>query len=170
MALGRRGKEQQEELWIATQDLPETPRHVFYEALNRLLAEAEFDRCIEKQCQPCYAAVGRPSIPPGVFFRMLLIGYFEGLDSQRGIAWRCADSLSLKAFLGFGSTQATPEHSSLTKIRQRLSLEAHRDVFRFLLRMGEEQKWLSGKTAGVDSTTREANWALKSVARRESGD
>jgi len=167
MALGRRGKEQQEELWIATQDMPETPRHVFYEALNRLLAEAEFDRWIEKQCEPCYAAVGRPSIPPGVFFRMLLIGYFEGISSQRGIAWRCADSLSLKTFLGYRVNEPTPDHSSLTHIRQRLPQEVFDAVFTRVLKLVEEHGLLDGRTVGVDATTLEANAAMKSIVRKD---
>ena len=94
--------ERQEELWVPTAAVARGPGHSFYDKLNELLAEAGFDRWVEQRCQVFYAAQGRPGIPPGVYFRMLLIGYFEGLESQRGIAWRCADSNSLKSFLGFG--------------------------------------------------------------------
>ena len=141
MALGRRKSERQGELWIATQDVPRSAGHPFYQKLNRLLAEAEFDAHVESLCGPFYAAhLGRPGIPPGVYFRMLFVGYFEGIDSQRGIAWRCADSLSLKSFLGSTLAEATPEHSSLTVIRKRLPVEVHEQVFAFVLedRPGEE--------------------------------
>src|SRR5262249_24889921 len=124
MSMGRRQAEHQPDLWLPTAELPRSPGHVFYDKLNGLLAQAGFDRHVEALCQPHYAeALGRPSIPPGVYFCMLLVGYFEGLDSQRAIAWRCADSLSLRAFLGIPVTGATPDHSSLTKVRQRLPLE-----------------------------------------------
>src|SRR5262245_27712959 len=133
MALGRRGQEQQE-LWIATTDLPKSIGHVFYEKLNQLLAEADFDRWVEKLCQPYYhKKQGRPGIPPGTYCRMLLIGYFEGIASQLGIAWRCADSLSIRRFLGVPLNENTPDHSSLTRVRDRLPLEVHEGVFRFVL-------------------------------------
>src|SRR5687767_3052369 len=123
MALGRRTTERQQELWITTEDLPRTPRHVFYERLNRLLAEAGFDPWIEELCEPYYAKDGRPGIPPGVFFRMIFIGYFENVSSQRGIAWRCGDSRSLQHFLGYAPDEPTPDHSSLTNVRKRLPWE-----------------------------------------------
>ena len=125
MSMGRRKSERQAG-WIATTDLPAAPNNLFYRKLNRLLAEHEFDSFVEELCRPYYAEnKGRDSIPPGVYFRMLMIGYFEGLDSQRGIAWRCADSLSLKAFLGYSLEEATPDHSSLTRVGQRLPIEVH---------------------------------------------
>ena len=120
MALGKRHAEEQV-AWIASCDLPRSPGHPFYDKLNRLLAEADFDRFVEDLCAPYYAEMmGAPSIPPGVYFRMLLIGCFEGIDSQRGIAWRVSDSLSLRTFLGLATTKASPDHSSLTRIRERL--------------------------------------------------
>jgi transposase len=125
--------ENQQELWVATQDIPKSPGHPFYQKLNRVLSEAGFDRKVQEWCEPYYAKAGRPSIPPGVYFRMLMIGYFEGIDSQRGIAWRCRDSLSLKEFLGFAVTESTPDHSSLTYIRKRLPLEVHHRVFGAIL-------------------------------------
>src|SRR3984957_6886466 len=113
MSMGRRPAVRQQDLWVPVTDLPRSAGHVFYEKLNQLLAEADFDRYVESLCQPHYAAgVGRSSIPPGVYFRMLFVGYFEALDSQRAIAWRCHDSLSLRAFLGTPLQDATPDHSS----------------------------------------------------------
>lgn len=170
MGMGRRRRESQGELWIATSDAPQIPRHVFYQKLNRLLAEAEFDDVVEDLCEPFYVDGGRPSIPPGVYFRMLLVGYFEGIDSQRGIAWRCADSLSLKEFLGYGPYEKTPDHSSLTYIRRRLSLEVHERVFELVLQMAAERKLLSGRVVATDSTMLEADAAMKSIVRRESGE
>ena len=170
MALGKRREEQQVFL-VATNELPRSPGHPFYAKLNELLAEAGFDAWVEKRCRDLYSeSTGRPSIPPGVYFRMLLVGYFEGLDSQRGIAWRCRDSRSLCSFLGLGPTEASPEHSSLTRIRKRLPLEVHQEVFALVLKLAEEKNLLKGKTIGVDSTTLEANAAMKSIVRKESGD
>jgi transposase len=170
MALGRRDNEPQQGLWVPTVDLPRTPGHPFYERLNALLAEAGFDRWVEQRCRAYYAECGRPGVAPGVYFRMLLIGYFEGLDSQRGIAWRCADSNSLKTFLGYQLTDTTPDHSSLTKIRRRLPLEVHEEVFAFVLGIAQRKKLLKGQVIGVDATLLEANAALKSIVRRDTGE
>ena len=169
MALGKR-KSIQSDVWIPAQDIPRSPGHPFYKALNRLLAEAKFDAFVEKLCQPYYAEHGRPGIPPGVYFRMLLVGYFEGINSQRGIAWRCSDSLSLREFLGFGPTGDTPDHSSLTVIRQRLPLTVHNEVFVFCLKLARERGLLQGKTIAVDSTNLAANAAMKSIVRKGSGE
>jgi transposase len=158
-------------MWVATHELPRSPGHVFYEKLNRLLAEADFDRQCEDLCAPYYAdAVGRPSIPPGVYCRMLFVGYFEGLDSQRAIAWKCADSLSVRTFLGLETTAAAPDHSSLTRIRQRLPWEVHLRVFTLLLEMAHTKGLLRGKTLAIDATTLEANAAMKTMVRRVSGE
>jgi transposase len=167
MGLGRRKIEHQTEMWVAIPQLPVSPGHVFYEKLNQLLAEAGFDTWIESLCQPYYAQTGRPGIAPGVYFRMLLVGYFEGIGSQRGIAWRCSDSLSLRKFLGLALTEDSPDHSSLTVIRNRLPLEVHTAVFAWVLSVAHEKKLLNGKTVGVDSTTLEANAAMKSIVRRD---
>lgn len=170
MALGRRKREQQE-LWVATTDLPTSPGHPFYRKLNELLDEFGFDTFVEERCRPYYAdVIGRPSIPPGVYFRMLFIGYFEGLDSQRGIAWRCADSRSLSVFLGYGPTDLTPEHSSLTKVRNRLPLAVHEEVFAFMLKLAQDKNLLKGKTVAMDATLIEANAAMKSIVRRDTGE
>jgi transposase len=170
MALGKR-KDEQQEMWVATTSLPKSPGHVFYRNLNQLLVEAGFDRAVETICQPYYHShIGRPGIPPGVYFRMLLIGYFEGIGSQRGIAWRSSDSLSLRDFLGIPSTEETPDHSSLTRVRDRLPLEVHAAVFQLVLQLVAEKGLLKGKTVAVDSTTLEANAAMKSIVRRDTGE
>jgi transposase len=170
MALGKRKSEQQE-LWVATTDLPRSLGHPFFKKLNQLLAEDGFDEWLEELCKPYYhASQGRPSIPPGVYFRMVLVGFFEGIPSQRGIAWRCADSRSLAEFLGYGPTQETPDHSSLTRVHQRLPREIHEAVFQRVLAIAAAKKLLAGKTVGVDSTTLEANAALKSLVRRDTGE
>lgn len=170
MALGKR-KQEQQALWVATTELPASPGHPFYRKLNELLRQAEFDRFVEGLCAAYYAdGVGRPGIPPGVYFRMLFIGYFEGLDSQRAIAWRCSDSRSLQEFLGIPVTEKTPDHSSLTVIRQRLPLHIHEQVFAHILHLAQTRKLLSGKTLAVDSTMIEANAAMKTIVRRDNGD
>ena len=169
MALGRRKKGHQE-LWVATTSLAQSPGHPFYEALNRLLAEAGFDEQVERWCEPHYAGTGRPGLAPGVYFRMLLVGYFEGLDSQRGIAWRCADSLSLQEFLGVGPGGKVPDHSTLTLTRQRLPLDVFERVFALVLKVAKEKDLLSGRLLGVDSTMVEANAAMRTIVRRESGE
>jgi transposase len=156
---------------IATNRLARSPGHPFYERLNRVLDEAGFDRFVEERCKPFYAAgYGRPSIPPGVYFRMLMVGYFEGIDSQRGIAWRCTDSLALREFLGVGLGDRVPDHSSLSVIRQRLPLDLHEEVFVFVLKVLAQKGVLRGKTIGVDATTLEANAAMKSIVRRDTGE
>jgi transposase len=170
MALGKRKREQQG-LWIATTDLPQSPGHPFFQKLNHVLAEAHFDSWIEKRCEPYYAAkLGRPSIPPGVYFRMILVGYFEGIASQRGIAWRCSDSRSLADFLGVPANENTPDHSSLSRVHDRLPLEVHEEMFVFVLKIAADKKLLKGKTVAVDSTTLEANAAMKSIERKDSGE
>jgi transposase len=171
MALGRRKGENQEELFVMHSRLPKSPGHVFYRKLNQLLAEAGFDRWVETLCEPFYAnGKGRPSLPPGVYFRMLLVGYFEGINSQRGIAWRCSDSLSLREFLGVPLGEDSPDHSSLSYIRERLPIEVHEQVFVWILSLAREKKLLKGQTVAVDSTTLEANAAMKSIVRRETGE
>jgi transposase len=172
MAMGKR-KRRQESLFIMADHLPRSEGHPFYQQLNALLAEAGFDRWIEERCRQFYEqdeTRGKPSIPPGVYFRMLLVGYFEDISSQRGIAWRCADSLSLRAFLGVPLDQPTPDHSTMSVTRKRLSPEVFDEVFRFVLAIAEQKRLLAGKTVGVDSTTLEANAAMKSIVRRETGE
>jgi transposase len=172
MAMGKR-KPRQESLFIATDQLAHSPGHPFYQRLNALLTEAGFDHWVEGRCREYYERDeprGRKSIPPGVYFRMLLVGYFENLDSQRGIAWRCADSLALRQFLGVPLDEGTPDHSTLTNTRKRLPEDVFAEVFQFVLKIADEKKLLSGKTVGVDSTTLEANAAMKSIVRKETGE
>ena len=170
MAMSKRGAEQCG-MWVATQDLPPSPGHLFYDKLTEVLQKSGFDPFGEDLCAPyCAEGQGRPSIAPGMYFRMLFIGYFEGIDSQRGIAWRCADSLSLRTFLRLGVTASTPEHSSMTRTRKRLPEEVFWQVFAFVLQAAAQLGILKGKTIAVDSTTLEANAAMKSLVRRGTGE
>ena len=170
MALGRK-KQRQDSLWIGTQELPRTGGHVFYERVNRILEENGFDRFVEDACEKFYAPVmGRPGLAPGVYFRMQLVGYFEGLDSERGIAWRCADSLSLREFLGAGLTGAVPDYSTVSRTRRLIDLETHEAVFAWMLGVLAGAGLVDGKTIGVDASTLEANAAMRSIVRRDSGE
>ena len=170
MAMGRRKPEMQGQMFIAVSDLPAAAGHPFYEKLNQALRAMDFDRRVEEACRKFYKEeVGRPSIPPGVYFRLLLIGYFEGIDSERGIAWRVADSLSLRSFLGYTLQSHTPDHSSLSRIRWRLDPDTHDQVFRMVLLALREAGLIKGQTIGVDATTLEANAALRSIVRRDTG-
>lgn len=169
MAIGRRTPKQ-DEMFIPTAQVATGPGHPFYTKLNAVLAEAAFDEFVEKLCAPHYKKGGRPSIPPGVYFRMLFIGYFEGLDSQRGIAWRCADSLGLRSFLGIRLTEDTPVHASMTIIRQRLPEAVFDQVFVLVLSLLEKKGLLRGKAVAIDATTLEANAAMKSIVRKDTGE
>ncbi len=171
MAMGRKNQAgQQEPLWIACTELPRTVAHPFYEQVNRLLEKHDFDRFAEGACAQFYAStMGRPSLAPGVYFRLLLIGYFEGIDSERGIAWRAADSLALRHFLGLGWEQMAADHSTLSRTRRLIALETHQEVFGWVLARLAESGLLKGKTLGVDATTLEANAALRSIVRRDNG-
>jgi len=169
MAIGKR-KSKQDELFLPAAKIVSGPGHPFYTKLNQVLAEAGFDDFLEKLCTPYYKEGGRPGILPGVYFRMVLIGYFEGLDSQRGIAWRCADSLGLRAFLGVGLTEETPVHASMTIIRQRLPESVYDEVFVFVLRLLKDKGLLRGKSVAIDATTLEANAAMKSIVRKDTGE
>jgi transposase len=170
MSMKKRSRRRQETLWIPHDSVAESPGHPFYEKLEAVLREEGFDAFVEAECAPHYAKKqGRPSIPPGVYFRMLLIGYFERIDSERGICWRCADSLSLRGFLDVGLGESTPHHTSLSRIRSRLPLEVHRSVFAWVLRVLAANDLIDGKTLGVDATTLEANAALRSIVRRDTG-
>ena len=169
--MGKRSKrERQEELWIAKRDIVETPGHVFYDRLNELLGRHRFDERVEHLCRRFYQGpYGRPSIAPGVYFRMMLVGYFEGLDSERGIAWRVADSLSLRNFLGYGLDEKTPDHSTISRTRRLYWLSTHQAVFRWALGVLAAEGLVRGETVSIDATTLEANAALRSIVRRENG-
>ena len=171
MSLGRRKRSVQCELWISSSDLDRGPGHPFYSKLNEVLDAHGFDEYVEQRCAKFYSEDrGRPSIPPGVYFRMILVGYFEGIDSERGIAWRCADSLGLREFLGYGPTERPPNHSSLSVIRRRIDLETHREVFTWVLKVLKEHGLLKGKTVGIDATTLEANAAMRAIVRRDTSE
>ena len=172
MSMGRR-EDRQSPMWIAGADLARSPGHRFYEKLNELLAEAKFDGRAEKICASYFEAddkPGRPSIPPGMYFRMLFVGYFEGIESERGLEWRCSDSLSLRTFLGVQVTERVPDHSSLSRMRTRLDGAVYDEVFRLVLGIVESKGLLRGKVAGVDSTYLRADASMKSIVRKETGD
>ena len=168
--MGKRTSEQAP-LWIPTTELPMSPGHPFYVRLNEILDAAGFDRFVEEQCRAFYAPVmGRPSLAPGRYFRLLLIGYFEGLDSERGIAWRAADSLAVRQFLGLGLDEAAPDHSTISRTRRLIDVEAHQAVFTWVQERLVEAHLLRGKTIAVDATTLEANAAMRSIVRRDTGE
>jgi len=166
--MGRREREQQKTMWMTTDSMAKGPGPPFYVELNRLLARSGFDTYAEDLCERFYVAGnGRPSVAPGVYFRMLLIGYFEGIGSERGIAWRSADSLGLREFLGYGPDRATPDHSTLSVIRNRLDEKTHQAIFDWVLKVLKEQGLVKGKTIGIDATTLEANAAMRSGGKAQ---
>lgn len=172
MAVGKKKKKpRQQELWVETTALPQVAGHPFFTKLNAFLEKHNFDAFVENLCAPFYAGnVGRPGLAPGVYFRMLLIGYFEGIASDRGIAWRVEDSLALRDFLGFALTDHTPDHSTLSGARRRIDLETHHEVFRFALSALAQEGLLRGEALGIDTTTLEANAAMRSIVRRDTGE
>jgi transposase len=170
MAMGKR-KSAQPAMWIPTTELPVSPGHPFYTRLNTILDDAGFDRFVEAQCEVFYAPVmGRPSLAPGRYFRLLLLGYFEGLDSERGIAWRAADSLAVRQFVGLGLDAAAPDHSTLSRTRRLIDVETHRAVFTWVQERLVAAGLLKGRTVAIDATTREANAAMRSIVRRDTGE
>ncbi len=172
MAMGRReGRQRQKQLWVAAAELPQTAAHPFYCHLKELLDEHGFDAFVEQRCEKFYAEkMGRPSLTPGIYFRSLLIGYFEGIDSERGIAWRIADSISLRRFLAVELDESTPDHSTISRTRRLIDVETHREVFTWVLQLVAKQGLLKAGTIAVDATTLEANAALRSIVRRDSGE
>ena len=170
--MGRKAQQgRQERFWVASTDLPRTVAHPFYEQLNRLLEEGGFDKFVEQQCARFYAErMGRPSLSPGRYFRLLLMGYFEGIDSERGMAWRAADSLGLRKFLSLSLEEMVPDHSTISRTRRLIDVETHQAVFRWVLRLLAEKGLLKGKTVGIDGTTLEANAAMRSIVRRDTGE
>jgi transposase len=171
MSLGKRGPdEKQEPIWIEAARLATPAGHPFYERLNRLLSKRGFDAFAETTCESFYAKMGRPGLAPGVYFRALLVGYFEGIDSERGIAWRASDSLSIRAFVRIALDESVPDHSTISRTRRLIDVETHQAVFQWVLAMLAEKKLLKGTTIGVDATTLEANAALRSIVRRDTGE
>ena len=170
MAMGTRTSEQAL-MWIPTTDLPVSPGHPFYARLNAILDAAGFDRFAEEQCRPFDAPVmGRPSLRPGRYFRLLLLGYVEGLDSERGIAWRAADSLAVRSFVGLGLDTAAPDHSTISRTRRLIAVETHRAVFTWVHEQWVAAGLLTGRTVAIDATTWEANAAMRSIVQRDTGE
>ncbi len=166
----REMRQRQEQLWYGG-DLPTAPGHPFYKRLNEVLDKAKFDRFCEKSCAGFYhRKLGRPSLPPGQYFRSMMIGFFEGLDSERGIAWRVADSFTLRQFLSIGLDEKTPDHVTISRTRRLIDAETHQRIFSFVLERLAQTGLIKGKTIGVDSTTLEANAAMKSIVRRDTGE
>jgi transposase len=172
MAMGRRKKRvRQEGLWTPTAALPVSASHPFYQRLNEILDEKKFDEYVETICADFYAGeVGRPGLAPGIYFRLLMVGYFEGIDSERGIAWRASDSLSIRSFVRIALDESVPDHSTISRTRRLMDVETHQAVFQWVLAVLAEKKLLKGSTIGVDATTLEANAALRSIVRRDSGE
>jgi transposase len=172
MAMGtRQQRQRQEELWVATATLACPASHPFYERLNRLLDECQFDEFVESLCKPFYAeTLGRHGLVPGIYFRLLMVGYFEGIDSERGIAWRAADSLGIRKFLRIALDESAPDHSTISRTRRLIDEETHRLVFVWLLEILAERGLLRGHTIGIDATTLEANAALRTIVRRDTGE
>src|ERR1700733_14719342 len=171
MAMGTRKKrERQESLWYGN-ELPTAPGHPFYSRLNGVLEKADFDCFCEKSCAGLYhAKLGRPSLAPGLYFRIMMVGFFEGIDSERGIAWRLADSLTLRQFLSIGLDEETPDHVTISRTRRLIGPETHQRIFTWVLERLAQGGLIKGKTIGVDSTTLEANAAMKSIVRRDTGE
>ena len=162
---------EQSSLWVATSDLPASPGHPFYARLNAVLEAHDFDRFVEDLCRRFYAPVmGRPSLTPGRYFRLLLVGYFEGIDAERGIAWRATDSLAIRTFLRLPLDEAPPDHSTISRTRRLIDLETHRAVFTWVQQRLVDAGLLKGKTVAIDATTLEANAAMRSIVRRDTGE
>jgi transposase len=171
MAMGtRRRRAKQTSTWVATEDLPRTAAHPFYTRLNHILEIHDFDEYVEGLCERFYAEDGRPGLPPGRYFRLLLIGYFEGLDAERAIASRASDSFALREFLGLVLPDAPPDHSTISRTRRLIDLETHQAVFTWMLQRLADASLVKGKTVGIDATTLEANAALRSIVRRDTGE
>ena len=170
MAMGQQ-KDRQGDLMVSWSEMPRSPGHVFYDRLQLVLIEGGFDGFAEAVCQPYYAArMGAPSVPPGRYFRMHLVGYFEGIDSERGLEWRCSDSLSLREFLLLEMRERVPDHSWLSRTRARLPHEVHTAVFDWVLALIAEAGLVKGERIGVDASTMEANAALRNIVRRDTGE
>jgi transposase len=168
MAMGKRKRHAQQALFVSALDLAQGASHPFYAKLNEVLVAWKFDPFVEGLCAKFYDdKMGRPGLEPGRYFRLLLLGYFEGIDSERGIAWRCADSLSVRAFVGYALDEAATDHSTISRTRRLIDLETHREVFQWVLKVLADYDLVSGKTAGIDATTLEANAAMRSIVRKD---
>jgi len=172
MAMGtRKGRERQEDLWVAYTEMASGPGHPFYLRLNEVLDGAGFDAFVEQLCARFYAdRIGRPGLTPGIYFRSLMISYFEGIEAERGIAWRMKDSLSLRRFVGIALDEDTPDHSTISRTRRLIDLETHQQVFSWVLGLLADRGLLDGKRIGIDATTLEASAAMRSIVRRDTGE
>ena len=170
MSLGRRYREKQQAMWVEAASLRISGGHPFYERLNKILDSGGFDGFAGTACESFYSKTGRPGLAPGIYFRLLLVGYFEGIDSERGIAWRVADSLALRRFLGYELHESTPDHTTISRTRRLIDLETHRTVFGWVLKLLAEQGLMKGNTISIDGTTLEANAALRSIVQRDTGE
>jgi transposase len=172
MGMGRKkDREKQQDLWVAASEIVTTPGHLFYERLNTVLNAEKFDQRVEAMCRKYYkSSSGRPSITPGTYFRMLLLGYFEGIDSERGIAWRAADSLSFRKFLGYELSEPTPDHSTVSRTRRLYSVQTHRAVMTWVLKILRKHGLADGQSVCIDATTLQANASMKSLVRRDTGE
>lgn len=171
MALGtRKQRERQESLWVAVEEIKGSAAHPFYARLTELLDQAKFDDFAEEACKGFYASkMGRPGLVPGIYFRCQMVGYFEGLGSERGIAWRAADSMSIRKFLSIGLDEAVPDHSTISRTRRLIDKETHMKVFGWAMEVIAKRGMVKANTVGVDATTLEANAAMKSIVRKDSG-
>src|SRR5271167_2806587 len=172
MAMGRRKKRaRQERLWMPTAALPVGASHPFYQRLNQILDEKKFDEYVETICEDFYAGeVGRPGLSPGIYFRLLMVGYFEGIDSERGIAWRASDSLSIRSFVRIALDEDVPDHSTISRTRRVIAVETHQAVFQWVLQVLAEKTLLNGTTIAVDAATLQANASLRSILRRDTAE
>src|SRR6266704_2391547 len=172
MSMGtRKHRQRQEQLWVTHSELATAPGHPFYKRLSQLLDSEKFDEFCERECAQFYAdSNGRPSLTPGTYFRLLLVGYFEGIDSERGIAWRVADSLALRSFVRLGIDEAAPDHSTISRTRRLIDVETHRAVFTWAQERLVTAGLLKGQTVAIDATTLEANAAMRSIVRRDTGE
>ena len=170
----RKDPEAQVSLWVPTQELPRTSATSFYQRLDRALAGSGFGDAVRELCAPYYemdrSRGGRPGIDPEVYFKMQMVGFFEGIPSERGIAARCADSLSIRQFLHYELYEATPDHSSLTVIRKRLGPEVYEKVFALVPKALRDHKLLRDRKLGVDASVMEANASLRSLKHGLTGE
>lgn len=153
---------------MATQQLPTSPKSTFYSKLDETLESFEFGAKVRAICVPAYkqTGTGRPGIDPVVYLKMIMVGFFEDLPSERAIAARCADSMSIRAFLHYELDEKTPDHSSFTIIRQRLGLDIYERIFTLTLQALREHGLLRGKNLGIDSSVIEANASLRALVHR----
>jgi transposase len=170
MSIGKREREKQDSIWIEAASLATPGGHLFYEKLNGLLDERNFDEFAEETCRRFYSKTGRPGLAPTVYFRLFLVGSYEGIDSERGIAWRAADSLALRLLLGCGLSDATPDHSTISRTRRLIDVKTPRTVFGWVLNVLAEEGLVKGNTVAIDGTALEANVALRSIVKRDTGE